>query len=189
MASRLILASQSPRRQDLLRQVGLEFDVKPADIDESIQPDENVDDYVLRVAKQKAQIIAQQYPDAIVLAADTTVSIGTHILTKAQDKQHAFRMWQLLSGQRHQVKTSVVICYAKQIWHDTVCTDVYFKELTQQEMQSYWASGEAFDKAGAYAIQGRAAAWVQRIEGSYSNVVGLPLFETIELLKQLHLSI
>lgn len=184
MASRLILASQSPRRKELLEQVGLEFSIDVADIDESPEPNEPVDEYVCRVARLKAQYVLQNHPDAIIIAADTTVTIAGEILTKPIDFQDACRMWTLLAGRTHQVKTTVVVAYAKQVLHDTVSTTVYFKALTDSEMYAYWQTGEPQDKAGAYAIQGRAAAWIRRIEGSYSNVVGLPLFETLQLLEQ-----
>lgn len=185
MACRIILASQSPRRKELLEQVGLEFIVKSADIDESVLPNENVDDYVLRVATAKAQAIAKDDADAIVIAADTTVTIDGQILAKPQDYKDAQRMWTQLSGKSHQVKTTVVCAYTSQVWHDTVTTNVCFKDLTQDEMFAYWQTGEPCDKAGGYAIQGRAAAWVKYIEGSYSNVVGLPLYETLQLLEKI----
>lgn len=182
MASRLVLASQSPRRSELLTQVGLEFEVAIADIDETIQSGEQVDDYVRRVAMQKALTIAKRYPDALVIAADTTVCIQDKILTKPLNYQDAKQMWSCLSGQSHQVKTTVVVACSSQILHDTVTTTVYFKDLNEAEMLHYWQTGEPQDKAGGYAIQGRAAAWVKRIEGSYSNVVGLPLYETLQLI-------
>lgn len=184
MACRIILASQSPRRKELLQQIGLNFDVVVADINESIHVDETVEDYVLRVASDKALTVAKQHPDAIVIAADTTVTIDDQILTKPLDLKDAMRMWSLLSGRTHQVKTTVVICCSNKIWHDTVTTQVDFKDLTDTEKFAYWQTGEPQDKAGGYAIQGRAAAWVKRIEGSYSNVVGLPLYETLQLLAQ-----
>ena len=185
MACRIVLASQSPRRKELLEQVGLSFTVQSADIDESVITGEAVDDYVLRVATAKAQVIAQQNKDAIVIAADTTVTLDNHILAKPVDYQDAVRMWSLLSGRKHQVKTTVVIAYTSLIWHVTVTTNVQFKDLTLDEMFAYWQTGEPCDKAGGYAIQGRAAAWVKSIDGSYSNVVGLPLYETLQLLKQI----
>ena len=187
MARRIILASQSPRRKELLAQVGLEFDVVSADVDERTLPNEDVDDYVLRVATAKAQAISKQEEnhDAVVIAADTTVTINNEILTKPQDYEDAFRMWSLLSGQMHEVKTTVVIACASLIRHVTVTTKIYFKELTSDEMFAYWQTGEPHDKAGGYAIQGRAAAWVKHIEGSYSSVVGLPLYETLQLLEEI----
>ena len=184
MASRLILASQSPRRKELLQQVGLTFDIQIADIDESTLPNESSDDYVKRVAICKAETVARQHPGTVIVAADTIVSIDGQTLTKPKDFDDACWMWSLLSGRQHQVKTTVVIQSDSKRLVETVSTAVYFKTLTVDDMQRYWASGEPHDKAGGYAIQGRAAAWVRRIEGSYSNVVGLPLYETIQLLAQ-----
>lgn len=185
MACRIVLASQSPRRKELLEQVGLEFTVQSADVDETALADEQVDAYVLRVAKAKALAIAEQHPDALVIAADTTVTIDGAILAKPVDYADAVGMWSQLSNRLHQVKTTVVIAYTSLIWHVTVTTDVNFKDLTQDEMFAYWQTGEPQDKAGGYAIQGRAAAWVKSIQGSYSNVVGLPLYETMQLLEQI----
>lgn len=185
MACGIILASQSPRRKELLEQVGLEFVVQSADIDESILAHEQVDAYVLRVATAKAQAIAVNNPNALVIAADTTVTIDGEILAKPLDYADALKMWTQLSGRLHQVKTTVVIAYTSLVWHVTVTTQVNFKDLTQDEMFAYWQTGEPQDKAGGYAIQGRAAAWVKSIEGSYSNVVGLPLYETLQLLEQI----
>lgn len=184
MARRIILASQSPRRKALLEQIGIAFDVFAADIDESVWHNEPTDLYLLRMASAKAAKLAKQYPDALIIAADTTVCVDTQILAKPLNQQDAFAMWRRLSGRQHQVKTCVVLSYASQFWHDTVTTEVFFKDLSDEEMFAYWQTGEPLDKAGGYAIQGRAAAWVKRIEGSYSNVVGLPLFETQQLLQQ-----
>jgi septum formation protein len=184
MACRLILASQSPRRKALLEQLGLGFEVQVADVDESVREGETAEQYLERVAKNKAVKIARLNPEAIVIAADTTVCIDGTMLAKPEHQAHALQMWQRLSGRQHQVKTCVMLCYASQFWHATVSTEVFFSDLTDQDMFDYWQTGEPQDKAGGYAIQGRAAAWVKRIEGSYSNVVGLPLFETVQLLKQ-----
>lgn len=184
MARGLILASQSPRRKALLEQVGLTFEVYSADVDESAWQNESVEDYVQRIATLKATTVATHFPQSIVIAADTTVTIDGHILTKPKNRQDAFRMWTLLSGRSHQVKTTVVVAYASHLFHDTVTTVVYFKDLTEVEMLRYWQTGEPQDKAGAYAIQGYAAAWITRIEGSYSSVVGLPLYETLQLITQ-----
>ncbi|MFC3903581.1 septum formation protein [Acinetobacter marinus] len=183
MASRIILASASPRRKELLEQVGVTFDVAPADVDETQFAGEHIEHYVKRVAIAKAQAILSQFPDATVIAADTTVGVDQQIFTKPMDEHDALRMWRQLSGRDHVVKTTVVIAKENKIWHDTVSTLVYFKVLDDAEMRQYWQTGEPCDKAAGYAIQGRAAAWVTRIEGSYSNVVGLPLFETLQLLE------
>lgn len=184
MARGIILASASPRRKELLEQVGVTFDVAPADVDETQFAGEHIDHYVKRVAIAKAQAILGQFPDATVIAADTTVGIDQQIFGKPIDENDAMRMWRQLSGRAHVVKTTVVIAKENKICHDTISTMVYFKVLDAAEMRQYWQTGEPSDKAAGYAIQGRAATWVTRIEGSYSNVVGLPLYETLQLLEQ-----
>lgn len=181
----IILASQSPRRKDLLQQIGLDFSVVVADIDESQHAGETADAYILRVAQAKAEKIAEHYPQHAIIAADTTVCLQQHIFAKPQDFADACRIWQQLSGQQHQVKTCVVVQFGSQQYTQIVSTDIQFKTLTLKEMQDYWATGEPQDKAGAYAIQGYAGAWVAQMTGSYSNVVGLPLYETVQLLQQI----
>lgn len=187
MSKLLVLASQSPRRRQLLQQVGFEFEVQAAAIDESRLTDERPDEYVKRIASLKAQRIAELYPHAVILAADTIVQMDDQILLKPNDFEDACRIWQQLSGRCHEVKTTIVLqCAAVAVHHQTVqtvSTRVYFKPLTFDDMVAYWHSGEPLDKAGGYAIQGRAATWVTGIEGSYSNVVGLPLFETSQQLE------
>lgn len=181
----IILASQSPRRKDLLQQIGLDFSVMIADIDESVLTNETADEYLCRVAQAKAEKIAQHYPEHAIIAADTTVCLDQDMFAKPVDFADACRIWQQLSGQQHQVKTCVVVRYGSQQYHQIVSTQIQFKNLTLAEMQAYWATGEPQDKAGAYAIQGYAGAWVAQMKGSYSNVVGLPLFETVQLLQQI----
>ncbi|MFB2538040.1 MULTISPECIES: Maf family protein [unclassified Acinetobacter] len=182
--AQIILASQSPRRKALLEQVGIDFTVHVADVDESVLPNERADLYIERVAKQKAQVIADIYPDSIIIAADTTVCLGQDIFAKPLDFADACRMWQAMSDTQHQVKTCIVLQQGDQQYHQIITTQVTFKKLNHHEMQKYWETGEPQDKAGGYAIQGRAAAWVKHIQGSYSNVVGLPLFETLQLLEK-----
>ncbi len=181
----IILASGSPRRRELLHQVGLEFAVKVFEIDESCLPQESPRDYVHRLAQAKARA-AQRHlsKDCIVIAADTTVTIAGQILGKPCDQAEAFTMWRLLSGQTHHVLTAVAIACGERLLSTVVATAVHMLPLSEQQMQAYWESGEPLGKAGGYAIQGRAAAFIPRIEGSYSNVVGLPLAETLQLLKQ-----
>ncbi len=179
----LILASGSPRRQELLRQLGVDFSIVSPDIDESVVANEQAAIYVERLACEKAQAVLQQYPDAVILAADTCVSISNQIIGKPRDKQHAFEIWSLLSGRCHQVLTGVCVMTAQQQHSVVVSTDVEFQHLSLQEMDAYWASNEPIGKAGAYAIQGIAARFIPCIHGSYSNVVGLPLHETAQLLK------
>lgn len=181
--SNIVLASTSPRRKELLEQVGLRFTTAAIDIDESIVDGDAASEYVVRLAREKAQAAVPQFSDnPLIIAADTTVTVDGHILGKPADQDEAFAMWQLLSGRTHQVMTGVAVAYAGQIKTDLVITDVEFLPLTPSQMQTYWDSGEPIGKAGGYAIQGLGAAFIPRIQGSYSNVVGLPLVETLALL-------
>ncbi|MBB3266207.1 septum formation protein [Azospirillum sp. OGB3] len=187
---RLVLASASPRRLDLLRQIGVVPDaVDPADIDESPLPRELPPQHALRLAGEKAAAVAARHPGAFVLAADTVVACGRRILPKAEEEKQARACLGLLSGRRHRVFGGVVLLApageeeALRRSERLVRTDVTFKSLSHEETESYIASGEWQGKAGGYAIQGRAAAHVRWIGGSYSNVVGLPLFEVAALLR------
>ncbi|WOE32800.1 MULTISPECIES: Maf family nucleotide pyrophosphatase [unclassified Acinetobacter] len=179
----IILASSSPRRRELLSQLGLQFEICSPDIDETLHPNEQVEHYVERLASQKAEAVLKQFPNAIVLAADTSVAIEQHILAKPESKQHAFAMWSLLSGRQHHVYSGVCVRTKQQKHSIVVSTAVEFQKMTANDMEDYWATGEPIGKAGAYAIQGIAARYIPRIQGSYSNVVGLPLFETVQLLQ------
>ena len=183
--SPLILASASPRRLDLLRQVGLEpAKIDPADIDETARPRELPRIYALRMAEGKLAAVASRHPAAIVLAADSVVVCGRRILPKAEVEAEARACLKLLSGRRHRVMGGVAaVGPAGRVRTRLVETVVRFKRLEQAEIDAYVESGEWRGKAGGYAIQGRAAAFVDFISGSYSNVVGLPLFETVALLK------
>jgi len=178
----LILASASPRRAELLQQIGLTFEVCAADIDETPQACELPRDYVLRMAKEKALAIAPRFPQAVVIASDTSVVVDGTVLGKPVDAEDASRMLQLLSGRSHQVMTSVCVYSAE--YTDLVVneTDVWFKPLSAAEIEAYWRCGEPVDKAGAYAIQGLGAMFVERIDGSYSGVMGLPLFDVARML-------
>ena len=179
----IILASISPRRKELLEQVGLQFRTASIDIDESPLQNEQPADYVVRLAREKARAAVPSFPkNTLIIAADTTVTIDGHVLGKPIDKDDAFAMWQLLSGRTHQVMTGVAISYAGNIQTTIVTTDVNFLLLSPAQMQTYWDSGEPIGKAGGYAIQGLGAAFIPRIQGSYSNVVGLPLVETLALI-------
>jgi septum formation protein len=183
---RLVLASASPRRRDLLAQIGLAPDaVAPADIDETPLRGELPRPHALRLARAKAAAAAAAAgdPAAFVLAADTVVAAGRRILGKPADAAEAARFLALLSGRRHRVVTAVALHHAGRITERAVETAVKFKRLSEAEIAAYLASGEWRDKAGGYAIQGRAAAFVPWIGGSYSNVVGLPLTETLALLR------
>lgn len=181
--ARLILASSSPRRRELLQQLGLTFDVFSPDIDETVWSGESVAAYVERLACSKAQVILEQYPDAVVIAADTSVSLDEKILGKPESKQHAFDLWKTLSGRKHDVFSGVCVRTSTKKSSIVVQTQVEFQHFSLDDMESYWATGEPIGKAGAYAIQGIAARYIPRIDGSYSNVVGLPLYETVQLLK------
>ena len=183
----LILASGSARRRELLQQLGLEFDIFSPDIDESQRANESVDVYVERLANSKAQAVLARYPQAVVVAADTSISIAGQILGKPQDQQHAFAMWSMLSGTTHEVYSGVSVASAAMQHSIVVKTQVEFQHLTQADMEHYWATGEPVGKAGAYAIQGIAAQYIPRIMGSYSNVVGLPLHETVALLRKFNI--
>ena len=183
-AARLVLASASPRRLSLLRQAGIEPDaILPADLDETPRPRELPADYARRIARDKAAAVAPDHADAYVLAADTVVALGRRILPKAEDDATARDCLGRLSGRRHRVLGAVVVVApdGRRV-ERLVTTTVTFKRLTAAEVAAYLASGEWCGKAGGYAIQGRAAAFIPRINGSYPNVVGLPLTETLALL-------
>lgn len=179
----IVLASASPRRRELLDQIGVAYRIEAADIDETPLPDEVPEQYVARLAAAKSLQVWQVGGDLPVLAADTSVVVDGEILGKPDDKEHAIAMLRNLSGRSHRVLTGVSLRNQQhwQIFSDTL---VYFRPLAEAEVQAYWDSGEPCDKAGAYAIQGLAALFVERIEGSFSGVVGLPLFETAELLRK-----
>jgi septum formation protein len=181
---RLVLASASPRRIDLLAQIALSPDVvDPAGIDEAALPGELPARHALRLAEAKARVVAARHPGAYVLAADTVVACGRRILPKALDRETARRTLLLLSGRRHRVHGGIALALPEgRIVSRRVETAVIFKRLEAMEIEDYLASGEWQDKAGGYAIQGLAARFVRGIIGSYSNVVGLPLFETATLL-------
>ena len=180
----LVLASASPRRVDLLRQVGIEpGQIDPADIDETPGPRELPRPYALRMATAKLAAVAARHPGAIVLAADSVVACGRRILPKAEREEEARRCLDLLSGRHHRVLGGVAVAAPDgTVRTRLVETVVTFKRLTADEVAAYLAGGEWRGKAGGYAIQGHAARFVAFLSGSYSNVVGLPLYETVGLL-------
>lgn len=182
-ARRLILASASPRRVELLAQIGIAPDhVAPADIDETPLKAEPPARLAQRLACAKAAVVAAGYPEDIVLAADTVVALGRRLLEKPADEAEAARFLNLLSGRNHRVFTGVAVaCAGRTTWR-VVETRVSFKPLSEAEVAAYVASGEWRGKAGGYGIQGRAAAFVSRIVGSHAAVMGLPLYETTNLL-------
>jgi len=180
----LILASASPRRADLLAQIGVSADgIDPADIDESPLKAELPRDYAARMAREKAAAVAARHPGALVLAGDTVVACGRRILPKAEDEATARRCLELLSGRRHHVLSALTLVDAQgQARHRLSDSIVTFKRLHPSEIDAYAASGEWHGKAGGYAIQGRAAGLIRALQGSHSGVVGLPLYETRALL-------
>ncbi len=170
----LILASRSPRRAELLAAAGIPFTVRTADIDETPRPGESARDYTLRLAVEKAAAVPATV-DEIVLAADTTVVLNGQIMGKPADSDDARRMLRALSGHRHDVLTAICLRRGSRVIQDVAATAVWFAPLAEREIADYVASGEPMDKAGAYGIQGLASKFIDRIEGSYSNVVGLPV--------------
>jgi septum formation protein len=182
---RLILASASPRRLDLLARIGVEPDaVVPADIDESVARGELPREHALRLAREKAEAVARQEPDALVLAADTVVAVGRRILPKVEDEETLRACMRLLSGRRHRVLTGVALAVSGHgVRERLVETMIAMKSLSAEEIEHYAAHSEWRGKAGGYALQGYGEVYVRHIAGSYSNVVGLPLAETRVLLK------
>ncbi|MEK9884656.1 MAG: Maf family protein [Acidimicrobiaceae bacterium] len=180
----LVLASGSPRRKSLLSDLDVDFIVVPADVDESSLVGEDAKTYVARVATLKAQTVRESYPNAVVLAADTTVDRDGEILAKPVDAADAASMLRSLSGREHFTHTAVCVAHGDLVDTVVVSTAVMFRCLGTEEIDWYVRTGEPLDKAGAYGIQGRAAAFVSSISGSVSNVVGLPLAETIGLLRK-----
>lgn len=187
MSAQIILASASPRRRELLQQIGLSVRVQAVDIDETPGASEPVLDLVQRLALEKAQrgfTIIRNETKLPVLGSDTVVEIHGSVLGKPDNRQHAKSMLQQLSAHEHMVHTSVAIVTENKTLIDTSSTRVQFKVLDEQDIDAYLATGEADDKAGAYAVQGIAAQFIKNINGSFSGVMGLPLYETTCLLKQ-----
>jgi septum formation protein len=184
----IYLASASPRRSELLRQIGVTHTVRAVDIDETPLAGEAPAQYALRLARQKAQALWQCLPVAErrpVLAADTTVALGAEILGKPVDRADAARILGRLSGVEHQVHTAVALLHQAGAGERLSTSTVSFRPLLPAEIDAYWDTGEPADKAGAYAVQGRAAIFIRHLSGSYSGVMGLPLYETWELLAPL----
>jgi septum formation protein len=194
----IYLASRSPRRRELLSQIGVRYHLllfraqpgREADINEDPQPGEAPAAYVERVARTKAEtgwaaLLQRNLPRAPVLSADTTVTVDGRILGKPADRKEAAEMLLSLSGRRHEVLTAIALKNDEHLDTALSLSEVSFKKLTDEEIRQYVASGECDDKAGAYAIQGRAARFIVELRGSYSGVMGLPLFETAELLERL----
>jgi septum formation protein len=187
MKNRLILASQSPRRYDLLSQVNLDVEVIPSKANEDFIEDETPEEHVLRLAEAKAVKIATLYPDRWVLGADTVVTVDHLVLGKPENREESLNMLTQLSGREHRVLTGIFVCHLEKKKQDrlAVQTAVKVKPLTPLEMGWYVQTGEPFDKAGGYAVQGIGAFMIESVHGSYTNVVGLPLCESIQLLDRL----
>ena len=177
------LASQSPRRAELLSQIGIPFETTPADIDETPLQGELPEDYVMRMAQEKARAVHHHYPNDWVLGSDTSVILAGKILGKPDNRDDAMAMLSALSGNTHRVLTSVSLLGSEE-FHALSESQVTFRHLDQTEIESYWETGEPADKAGAYAVQGQAAVFISRINGSFSGIMGLPLFETAQLFTQ-----
>ena len=173
----LVLASRSARRRTLLAQIGVQCIIDPADIDETTMPGEDPEHYVARLALDKARAVRQRHPGCPVLGADTSVVVDRDILGKPVDEADAVAMLQRLSGRWHQVVTGYAVVSGDGEQQNVICSRVKFREISDDEAGAYWQTGEPGDKAGGYAIQGIGAMFVERIEGSYSGVVGLPLAE------------
>jgi septum formation protein len=199
---KIYLASKSPRRRELLRQIGVEFELlmlrdhtpRGPEVTEEVLPGELPNDYVVRVAREKAECARQtmlwrKLPIRPVLAADTTVVVDDRILGKPANIAEAMSMLQLLSGRTHQVLTSIAVHHHDDTWQVTQRSDVTFGTLTDAMINAYCSTQEPFDKAGGYAIQGQGALFVQQIVGSYSGIMGLPLYDTAQLLRQANIRV
>jgi septum formation protein len=178
----LTLASVSPRRRELLERIGVAHVVSAADIDETVQPGEVPADYVVRMACAKARAVRARRTDLPVLAADTTVVLDGVILAKPRDRADAIAMLGRLSGRTHQVLTAVALATASGVAFRLSTSEVRMRAVTPEECAAYWETGEPRDKAGGYAIQGRGALYIEHLSGSFSGVMGLPLYETGQLL-------
>lgn len=179
---RLLLASQSPRRAALLAQMGLTFEIEPADVDETPEAGENVKNYVRRLAQSKAQ--ARWRPGYLNLGADTIVFIDGQLLGKPESEAQSIDMLLQLSGRTHQVATGIALYDGTETWSEVVSSTVRFRSITRREAKAYWTTGEPQDKAGSYALQGFGGIFVQSIEGSHSSIIGLPMAETELLLNR-----
>lgn len=193
MTSSLVLASTSPRRKELLQQIGVKFTQLSIDINEDVAEAESAEHYVLRLAKEKSAagfelLSAAEKATRIVLAADTTVVCEGNILAKPETLEHSKEILRQLSGREHLVMSAIGIHSLDRALQEVVTTKVKFRKISDAEIEAYWQSGEPQDKAGSYGIQGLGAVFVESITGSYSNVVGLPLCETAQLLNQFNIA-
>jgi septum formation protein len=182
---RVVLASGSPRRRQLLELIGIEHDVQPANIDESVRPRETPARYAERLAREKASVVASRDPDRITIAADTTVVVNKKVLGKPENEEDARRMLSMLSGREHTVITAIAVARGRKLRSAVEEVRVRFRRLRDDEIDAYIATGEPMDKAGAYGIQGYGATIVECIEGDYFSVMGLPLARLVDLLRDL----
>jgi len=182
---RVVLASGSPRRRQLLELIGIEHEVQPANIDESVRPRETPARYAERLAREKASVIASRDPDRITIAADTTVVVNKKVLGKPENEEDARRMLSMLSGREHTVITAIAVARGRKLRSAVEEVRVRFRRLREDEIDAYIATGEPMDKAGAYGIQGYGATIVECIEGDYFSVMGLPLARLVDLLRDL----
>lgn len=183
LMAELVLASSSPRRRELLGAIGIDFEAAGAEVEEAPKGKENPRRYVLRVAKKKADEISGKFPGKWVLAADTAVILGNKILGKPKDGADAERILSKLSGKQHKVLTGIALFNGRCCMMNIVSSKVKFRELSAQEIKNYVETGEPLDKAGAYGIQGKGAFLVESVSGPYTNVIGLPVKETVEMLR------
>ena len=183
----IILASQSPRRKELLEKCGYAFLTEPADIDETINEDQNLCEEIQRLSRRKAEHVLEKHPDSVVIGSDTIVVVDNRVLGKPKDQEDAKSMLKQLSGRAHQVITGICIMSNERGYTDAESSDVHFSGLSDQEILDYIATGECDDKAGAYAIQGYGAKFITRIEGDYYSIMGFPLHLVYEELKNIDL--
>lgn len=181
---KIVLASGSPRRRELLRDLGLRFEVRAPDVDETRRSGESALRYVRRMAQSKHEAMAQRFPQKVVLSADTIVVLGKNVLGKPKNRQDAARMLRALSGKVHQVLTAVCVGARGRSCLHVARTNVRFRRLSAQQISAYLRSGESMDKAGAYGAQGVGRVLIAAIQGSYTNVIGLPTAETVQLLRK-----
>jgi septum formation protein len=179
----IVLASRSPRRKELLDRIGVAYEVEPADIDERREPGELPETFAVRLAREKAATVARRRRDVWVLAADTVVVLGDELLGKPASQSAARRMLERLSGREHRVVTAVAVARGSEIYERCDVTRVWFRSLDPALISDYVATGEPLDKAGSYGLQGRGAVLVERIEGDYFGVIGLPVRLVVELLE------
>lgn len=181
----IILASQSPRRKQLLAHIVDNFTVEPADIDETVHEKDRPEEYVMRMAKTKAKTVARQHENDLVIACDTIVVAGGKILGKPKSREEAFEMLSLMSGQMHHVYTAVVLRKGRQMLTKLVPAKVLFFDLTDAEINQYLDEGDYVDKAGAYGIQGKAGMFVKKVDGDYYSIVGFPVGAIYQMMKEI----